>query len=163
MRTFDIPKIYQSSVIGKLKKQRQLEDPRKQDFSPSILDLGIIKIIIPRHFGFCFGVENAIEIAYKTILENPDKRIFFLSEMIHNPIVNKDLESRGVLFIQDTDGTQLIPCEEIDKNDIVLIPAFGTTLLIEQKLKNIGVNISKYNTTCPFVERVWKKIKIIGR
>jgi 4-hydroxy-3-methylbut-2-enyl diphosphate reductase len=79
-------------------------------------------------------VENAIEIAFNTIDENPGKRIFLLSEMIHNPQVNADLVERGVQFLQDTYGKQLIPFEEINSDDVVIIPAFGTTLEIEKLL-----------------------------
>jgi 4-hydroxy-3-methylbut-2-enyl diphosphate reductase len=139
-----------------------LEDPRKKDFSPSILDFGTVRFFIARHFGFCYGVENAIEISYKAIAENPEKRIFLLSQMIHNPDVNEDLMSHGIQFIQDTDGSQLISWEELHSDDIVIIPAFGTTVEIENKLLSIGVNVSKYNTTCPFVEKVWNRSERLG-
>ena len=87
-----------------------------------------------RHFGFCYGVENAIEISYRALEENPDKRVFLLSQMIHNPLVNADLISRGVQFIMDTDGSQFIPWGDLKPEDIVIIPAFGTTIEIEKKL-----------------------------
>jgi len=73
------------AVISRLKEHRQKIDPRKRDLSPSILDFGPVTFVLARHFGFCFGVENAVEIAYRTLEVNPDRRIFFLSEMIHNP------------------------------------------------------------------------------
>ncbi|MBU2446834.1 MAG: 4-hydroxy-3-methylbut-2-enyl diphosphate reductase, partial [Bacteroidetes bacterium] len=91
MKHFDIPIYYKSSLISKLKEFRKDFDPRKKDVSPTKLDFGPVRFFIARHFGFCYGVENAIEIAYKTIEEYPDKRIFLLSEMIHNPGVNNDL------------------------------------------------------------------------
>jgi 4-hydroxy-3-methylbut-2-en-1-yl diphosphate reductase len=131
MKKFDIPVHYKSSIISKVKAKRKLEDPRKKDFSPTHLNFGNVTFIISRHFGFCYGVENAIEKSYNAIQENPDKRIYLLSQMIHNPDVNDDLLSQGVQFIQDTDGTQLIPWEDIHSEDIVIIPAFGTTLEIE--------------------------------
>src|SRR4030095_15488233 len=109
-----------------------------------------VQFLIARHFGFCYGVENAIEISYKAVEENPGKRIFLLSEMIHNPQVNNDLKAHGIEFLQDTYGHQLIPFETVNSDDIVLIPAFGTTLVIEEKLKNKGIPIEKYDTTCPF-------------
>ena len=129
----------------------------KKDFTPTLLDFGPLKIYLARHFGFCYGVENAIEIAFKTIDENPGKRIFLLSEMIHNPQVNEDLQLRGVQFLQDTNGNQLIPFNELSKEDIVIIPAFGTTLDIEEMLIGLGIPTEKYNTTCPFVEKVWNR------
>jgi len=134
----------------------------KKDFTPTLLDLGPLQIYLARHFGFCYGVENAIEIAFRTIEENPDKKIFLLSEMIHNPQVNADLQSRGVKFLQDTYGKELISFDEITRDDIVIIPAFGTTLEIEKRLQNIGVQTQKYDTTCPFVEKVWNRSEQIA-
>jgi 4-hydroxy-3-methylbut-2-enyl diphosphate reductase len=95
--------------------------------------------------------------------ENPGKRIFLLSEMIHNPQVNSDLNAHGVKFLQDTAGDSLIPFEQLKPDDIVLIPAFGTTLEIEKKLNDSGIQTEKYNTTCPFVERVWNKSELIAK
>jgi 4-hydroxy-3-methylbut-2-enyl diphosphate reductase len=163
MKKFDIPVHYKSSFITQIKNSRKIEDPRKKDFSPTVLDFGPVKFFLARHFGFCYGVENAIEIAYKTIEENPGKRIFLLSEMIHNPGVNNDLLSMGVRFIMDTSGNQLVAWEEIKVDDIVIIPAFGTTLEIEKKLNKMGINPYTYNTTCPFVEKVWNRSSEIGR
>lgn len=162
MKKFDIPVHYKSSIISKVKAKRKLEDPRKKDFSPTHLNFGNVTFIISRHFGFCYGVENAIEKSYNAIQENPDKRIYLLSQMIHNPDVNDDLLSQGVQFIQDTDGTQLIPWEDIHSEDIVIIPAFGTTLEIEEILVSKGIDTVKYNTTCPFVEKVWNRSSKLG-
>jgi 4-hydroxy-3-methylbut-2-enyl diphosphate reductase len=163
MKQFEIPAFYRSPIISKVKAKRKLDDPRKKDFTPSELNFGSIQFFIARHFGFCYGVENAIEIAYKAISENPDKRIFLLSEMIHNPEVNADLLENGIQFIQNTDGAQRIPWSDISAQDIVIIPAFGTTLEIEAQLKQIGVQIEKYNTTCPFVEKVWNRSEKLGQ
>ncbi len=135
----------------------------KKDFSPTLLDFGPLQIYLARHFGFCYGVENAIEIAFRTIEENPERRIFLLSEMIHNPHVNEDLLERGVHFLQDTNGRQLIPFEELKREDIVIIPAFGTTLDIEEKLRGAGLQIEEFNTTCPFVEKVWNRSEQIAK
>jgi 4-hydroxy-3-methylbut-2-enyl diphosphate reductase len=157
MKQFNVPNIYRSSLLTHIKQQRKQADKLKKDFTPTLLNLDKLHIYLARHFGFCYGVENAIEIAFKTIEENPGKRIFLLSEMIHNPQVNKDLIERGVQFLQDTYGKQLIPFEEITANDIVLIPAFGTTLSIEKMLQEKGIATEKYNTTCPFVEKVWNR------
>jgi len=134
----------------------------KKDFSPTFLDFGPVQIYLARHFGFCYGVENAIEISFKTVEENAGKRIFLLSEMIHNPLVNEDLQKRGVEFLMDTNGNSLIDFATLTADDIVIIPAFGTTLDIENKLKNIGIRIEKYNTTCPFVEKVWNRAETIA-
>lgn len=163
MKTFEIPEFYKSSVISKIKEARKIKDPRKKDFTPTLLDFGPVRFYIARHFGFCYGVENAIEISFKAVEENPGKRIFLLSQMIHNPDVNNDLVSRGVKFLMDTEGNQIIPFEELKADDMVIIPAFGTTLQIEEKLNKIGIEVHKYDTTCPFVERVWKKSEKLGQ
>lgn len=162
MKSFNIPEFYKSPVISKVKAIRKTLDPHKKDFSPTLLDFGDVRFYIARHFGFCYGVENAIEISYKAIEENPDKKIFLLSQMIHNPDVNNDLLNRGVQFLMDTAGNQIIPFNELTKNDIVIIPAFGTTLKIENALHAIGIEVRTYDTTCPFVERVWKKSEKLG-
>ena len=163
MKSFDVPIIYRSPLISAIKKNRKNADRMKKDFTPTLLDFGPVQIYLARHFGFCYGVENAIEIAFRTIDENPGKRIFLLSEMIHNPHVNKDLQDSGVKFLQDTSGKQIIPFSELNADDIVLIPAFGTTLEIEQKLNEAGIITEKYNTTCPFVEKVWNRSEAIAK
>jgi 4-hydroxy-3-methylbut-2-en-1-yl diphosphate reductase len=157
MKSFNVPVTYRSPLISAIKNKRKLQDKMKKDLSPTLLDLGDLKIYLARHFGFCYGVENAIEISFRTIEENPGRRIFLLSEMIHNPQVNADLIEKGVRFLQDTSGNQLIPFTELSPDDIVLIPAFGTTLKIEKELRDVGIKIEKYNTTCPFVEKVWNR------
>ncbi|MGZ8559803.1 MAG: 4-hydroxy-3-methylbut-2-enyl diphosphate reductase [Chitinophagaceae bacterium] len=163
MKSFDVPIIYRSPLISAIKKKRKDQDKMKKDFTPTLLDFGPLQIYLARHFGFCYGVENAIEIAFRTVEENPGKRIFILSEMIHNPQVNADLQAHGVIFLQDTYGKQLISFDELTADDVVIIPAFGTTLSIEEKLKNIGIQTEKYNTTCPFVEKVWNRSEVIAK
>jgi 4-hydroxy-3-methylbut-2-enyl diphosphate reductase len=162
MKSFNIPTFYKSPIISKVKEMRKISDPRKKDFTPTLLDFGPVRFYIARHFGFCYGVENAIEISYNAIEENPDKRIFLLSQMIHNSDVNNDLLSRGAKFLMDTAGNEIIPFKELTADDIVIIPAFGTTLEIENELSKIGVDVRKHDTTCPFVERVWKKSEKLG-
>ena len=161
-RQFDIPDFYTSPIISRVKKARQQQDPRKQDLSPSLLDFGPVRFILARHFGFCFGVENAVEIAYKTLTAHPHRRIFFLSEMIHNPDVNQDLQDRGVRFLFSSSGRQLVAWEDLNPDDIVVVPAFGTTLEIQTSLAARGLDPYTYNTTCPFVERVWKRSAQLG-
>ena len=165
-RQFDVPTFYESPVIGTVQDARQDEDPRKTDLSPSVLDFGPVRFKIARHFGFCYGVENAIEIAYQAIEEHPEKaaneRIFLLSEMIHNPHVNDDLRGRGIRFLRTTSGEQLIPFDELRPDDVVLLPAFGAAVEVEEELKARGIDIESYDTTCPFVEKVWRKSNQIG-
>lgn len=163
MKTFQIPEFYRSPLISKIKTHQRAGDPRKQSNAPAYVDLGPVAFYIARHFGFCYGVENAIEISFRALAENPGKRIFLLSQMIHNPEVNKDLTESGVAFLQDTEGKQLIPFDTLTPDDVVIIPAFGATVEIEKKLQERNIEIKKYNTTCPFVERVWKKSEQIGK
>lgn len=167
MRQFDVPEFYRSPIISTVKQARRVTDPRKADLSPSVLDFGPVRFKIARHFGFCYGVENAIEIAYRALEEHPEKaaagRVFLLSEMIHNPHVNEDLQRRGIRFLRTTSGEQLIPFDELEAEDIVIIPAFGTTREIEADLRARGVATEAYNTTCPFVEKVWRRSAQIGR
>jgi len=163
MKKFDVPVFYRSPLITAIKNRRKADDKLKKDFTPTCLDFGEVQIFLARHFGFCYGVENAIDISFRTIEENPDKKIYLLSEMIHNPHVNEDLKSRGVEFLMDTKGNTIIPFNKLKPKDIVVVPAFGTTLQIEQELLNAGVEIEQYNTTCPFVEKVWNRAQVIAK
>lgn len=163
MKAFNVPVTYRSPLISAIKSRRKQADKMKKDLAPTLLDLGPLRIYLARHFGFCYGVENAIEISFRTIDENEGKRIYLLSEMIHNPQVNADLVARGVRFLQDTSGRELIPLDSLTADDIVLIPAFGTTLQIEHDLRSKGIHTEKYNTTCPFVEKVWNRSEQIAQ
>lgn len=162
-KKFNIPEIFKSDIIRRVKESRQVLDPRKKDLRPALLDFGSVRFLVPRHFGFCYGVENAIDIAYRALEENPDKDIYLLSEMIHNPNVNRDLTSRGVRFLFETNGKPIIPINSLKADDIVIVPAFGTTLEIQRDLEAIGINPYGYDTTCPFVEKVWKRGNQLGQ
>ena len=130
-KSFEIPKMYRSPIIRKVKEANKVTDPRKKDLDPTELDFGPLKVLIPRHF--------------------------------HNPTVNEDLLDRGVRFLFDTDGTERIPIESLSSDDIVIVPAFGTTLDIQEKLQKQGIDPYQYNTTCPFVEKVWKRGSQLGK
>ncbi|HEU4366432.1 MAG TPA: 4-hydroxy-3-methylbut-2-enyl diphosphate reductase, partial [Candidatus Krumholzibacteria bacterium] len=161
-RRFETPDGYRGGIITRVKQARQAADPRKRDLAPAVLDFGPVRVVLARHFGFCYGVENAVEIAYRTLADHPGRRIFFLSEMIHNPKVNGDLCERGVRFLFTPAGEQLVPWEELRRDDIVVVPAFGTTLEMQEKLAALGIDPYRYNTTCPFVEKVWKRSAQLG-
>lgn len=163
MKSFDVPVHYRSTLVTAIKQKRKAADKMKKDFSPTILEAGSLHLILARHFGFCYGVENAIEIAFRAVAENPGKRVFLLSEMIHNPGVNTDLQNLGVKFIMDTKGNMLMAWDELTSDDIVIIPAFGTTLELEKTLRDKGIEPSRYETTCPFVEKVWNRAEKIGK
>ncbi len=163
MKSFDVPVHYRSTLVTAIKQKRKAADKMKKDFSPTVLEAGSLHLILARHFGFCYGVENAIEIAFRAVAENPGKRVFLLSEMIHNPGVNADLQNLGVKFIMDTKGNMLMAWDELTSDDIVIIPAFGTTLELEKTLRDKGIEPSRYETTCPFVEKVWNRAEKIGK
>ncbi len=163
MKKFNVPLFYRSPLISAIKSKRKENDKLKKDFSPSFLDFGNVHIYLSRHFGFCYGVENAIEISFRILEENAGKNIFLLSEMIHNPQVNADLQKKGARFLMDTKGNVIIPFETLSAGDIVIVPAFGTTLKIEEQLKARGIAIEKYDTTCPFVEKVWNRAEAIAK
>jgi 4-hydroxy-3-methylbut-2-enyl diphosphate reductase len=82
--------------------------------------------------------------------------------MIHNPEVNADLLSRGVKFLMDTKGNKLEAFADLKADDIVVVPAFGTTIELQNELSALGIDSYKYDTTCPFVEKVWKSAQQIG-
>lgn len=162
MKSFDVPAHYRSPLITAIKQKRKSDDKMKKDFEPTILQIGSLQIILARHFGFCYGVENAIEIAFRAATEQKGKRIYLLSEMIHNPSVNADLIAMGIQFIMDTKGNMLIDWDTLTAEDIVIIPAFGTTLEFEALLRQKGIDPTRYETTCPFVEKVWNRASKIG-
>lgn len=162
-RKFTVPDFFKSSTISTIKSLRNASDPRKRDLSPSTLDCGAVQFTIARNFGFCFGVEQAVDLAYRSLEEYPDRRQFMLSEMIHNPHVNDDLRSRGMQFLRTSIGEELIPLSVLKPEDIVVIPAFGTTVEIKAELQALGVDIKTFDTTCPFVTKVWRRSEQLGR
>lgn len=156
-KQFQIPQFYRSTVVTPLKALRKTIDQRRKNLSPSCLKTEHTEIHVARHFGFCYGVEHAIDVAFSTIDRNPGKRIFLISEMIHNHVVNKDLSDRGVQFLMTAEGKELFPLDKLNENDIVVVPAFGATLEVLADLKARGIETHEYNGTCPFVEKVWNR------
>ncbi len=160
--------LYQSSLCQAIKLVKRQKE-RSPDI-PAILNFGAISYILPSHFGFCLGVRNAIERAYETLSLNPDKRVFMLSELIHNPFVNEDLLGRGLRYLQSDRG---IPLKDLDtgklhwdtltQEDIVIIPAFGATDEDKTRLIEKGLPLNEYDATCMLVEKVWKAARRYGR
>ena len=162
-----VPNHYAGPIIQKVKDFRLANG--KRSLSPTLLEICQLQVLIPRHFGFCFGVERAIHMAFSTLEKNPEHRTFLVSEIIHNPLVNNELKERGIEFIYDAEGRRQVSADELSNDDIALIPAFGTTLQIEDSLKQSGIDTStkeyreSYDTTCPFVSKVWKRGEELGR
>jgi len=150
--------LYQNNIFSRLKNSRTPAERMK----PFVLDFGTVEFKVARHFGFCKGVENAIEVAYETLATYPNRRVFMISELIHNSFVNEDLQHRGLRFIKTARGKQLIPWEEIKAQDIVITPAFGATIEDQEALISRGVDIQKWNATCRFVENVWFRAQELG-
>jgi 4-hydroxy-3-methylbut-2-enyl diphosphate reductase len=159
--------LYQSQLCAALKNAL-----RRQEGSAGkagLLDFGAVQYYVASHFGFCLGVSNAIDIAYSAIAENPDKRVFMLSELIHNPFVNSDLSARGLLYLQNEKGVPTRQAngelwwESLNSNDVVIVPAFGATNEDKLKLIKRGVNITHYDATCRLVENVWIRARDYGK
>ncbi|MEO0896401.1 MAG: 4-hydroxy-3-methylbut-2-enyl diphosphate reductase [Bacteroidota bacterium] len=160
-KTYDLGRyapLYQNNIFSRLKNSRT---PAER-MMPFELDFGPVEFKVARHFGFCKGVENAIEVAYETLATYPNHRVFMISELIHNSFVNEDLKERGLRFIKTAKGKQLIPWDEIRADDIVITPAFGATIEDQQELISRGVEIQKWNATCRFVENVWFRAQELG-
>ena len=167
--------LYQSRLCAAIKTlARRLE---RTAVAPVTLDFGAVCYIIPSHFGFCLGVKNAIERAYETLAENPGRRVFMLSELIHNPFVHEDLLRRGLRYLQtdkgvpyavdgrpapEAPGAQLL-WDSLTPDDIVIIPAFGATDEDKQRLVRKGLAVCAYDATCMLVEKVWKAARSYGR
>ncbi|WP_091514157.1 4-hydroxy-3-methylbut-2-enyl diphosphate reductase [Flexibacter flexilis] len=159
--------LYQSQICTALKQTLRRQEGSAG--SAGLLDFGAVKYLVASHFGFCLGVSNAIDIAYSALTENPDKRIFMLSELIHNPFVNEDLARRGLSYLQNEkgvatkapDGTLL--WDKIEENDVVIVPAFGATNEDKTKLIRKGLNITYYDATCRLVENVWNRASDYAR
>jgi 4-hydroxy-3-methylbut-2-enyl diphosphate reductase len=163
--------IYQSQLCSTIKAIRRIKEKISND--PITLNFGAVEYILPSHFGFCLGVQNAIERAYETIANYPDRRIYMLSELIHNPFVNNDLNKRGLKYLQtdkgqwlDADGKAVVDMSDISAlwnqlklNDIVIIPAFGATHEDKIRLIKKGISLKEFDATCMLVEKVWKAIK----
>ena len=163
--------IYQSQLCAAIKSIRRVKEKMSND--PITLNFGAVEYILPSHFGFCLGVQNAIERAYETIANYPDRNIYMLSELIHNPFVNNDLNERGLKYLQ-TDKGQWLNAEgvqisdmsdpaalwnQLQFKDIVIIPAFGATHEDKIRLIKKGIALKEFDATCMLVEKVWKAIK----
>ncbi len=159
--------VYQSQLCQAIKAKLRIKEGKVG--KSACLDFGIIRYHIANHFGFCLGVANAIDIAYKALAENLDQDVYLLSELIHNKFVNDDLKNRGLQFLQndkgifykDKNGNFL--WDKLKKNDVVIIPAFGATLEDKNKLLAKGINITTYDATCRLVENVWLRGKKLGK
>lgn len=129
-----------------------VEDIRARGYTATF---GEVTIRLAEQFGFCYGVDRAVDYAYETAHKFPDKRIFLVGEIIHNPHVNQRLRESGVHFIYP-DGEGEFDFSEVTPDDVVILPAFGVTLSDFDRLKKIGCVL--VDTTCGSVLVVWKRV-----
>jgi 4-hydroxy-3-methylbut-2-enyl diphosphate reductase len=120
-----------------------------------ILSSGNLTVKLAKEFGFCYGVERAIDLAYAARKAYPDRRIFLLGEIIHNPEVNDQIRRMGIVTIAGKPGDEEI--NQLRPDDIVIIPAFGTEVATRRKLEEKGCLF--VDTTCGDVMSVWKRVR----
>ncbi len=120
-----------------------------------VLSAGGLTVKLAKEFGFCYGVERAIDLAYAARKVFPDQPIYILGEIIHNPEVNDQLREMGIKFLSGTE--QNADIEDLEKDDVVIIPAFGTGMAVMEKLQAKGCRF--VDTTCGDVMSVWKRVR----
>jgi 4-hydroxy-3-methylbut-2-en-1-yl diphosphate reductase len=120
------------------------------------LDVGPLTFRLAREFGFCYGVDRAVDYAYETRLKFPDRRLYLVGEIIHNPHVNQKLRDMGVRFLARGEGGEF-DFSDIIPGDVVILPAFGVTMGDFERLRGIGCVL--VDTTCGSVLNVWKRVE----
>jgi 4-hydroxy-3-methylbut-2-enyl diphosphate reductase len=132
---------YHSEIVKRIKAS---------DF---IYQAGRLTVHLAREFGFCYGVDRAVDYAYQTRRRFPDRRVYLTGEIIHNPHVNAQLRAMGIRFLDD--GTERL--EQLGPEDVVILPAFGITVPVLQQLDRQGCTL--IDTTCGSVLNVWKNVR----
>jgi 4-hydroxy-3-methylbut-2-en-1-yl diphosphate reductase len=146
---------HQADVEVVLKSEYQsnlIQEIRDRNYT---LTRGDVTIRLAESFGFCWGVERAVAIAYETRQHFPTEQIWITNEIIHNPSVNQRLRDMNVKFIQVENGVKNF--DIIDRGDVVILPAFGASIQEMQLLNDKGCTI--VDTTCPWVSKVWNTIE----
>jgi len=133
---------------------------KERDYS---LTAGGVTVRLAREFGFCYGVERAVEYAYQTRRKFPDKKIYLAGEIIHNPHINKRLSDAGVIFLKHNANTNEVSFDFsiVNPDDVVLLPAFGVTVADFTTLRDRGCVM--VDTTCGSVLNVWKRVESYAR
>lgn len=129
---------------------------RERDY---VLTAGDVTVRLAREFGFCYGVERAVEYAYQARSKFPDRRIILVGEIIHNPHINTKLRAMGVNILEPASGS--FDYSVVKPEDVVIIPAFGVTIHDFQMLREIGCVV--VDTTCGSVLNVWKRVESYAR
>jgi 4-hydroxy-3-methylbut-2-enyl diphosphate reductase len=120
-----------------------------------------LTVRLAEEFGFCYGVDRAVDYAYESRVKFPEKRLFLVGEIIHNPHVNLRLREMGISFLDPCEGDGEFDFSEITPQDVVILPAFGVTLRDFERLKQIGCLV--VDTTCGSVLNVWKRVQQYAR
>jgi 4-hydroxy-3-methylbut-2-enyl diphosphate reductase len=149
--------------------KQDVEATLSADYSGQVVDLlrahdyrlsvGDLTVRLAREFGFCYGVERAVEYAYQTRHKFPDRRVFLVGEIIHNPHVNERLREKGIELLMP--GEQGFDYSGIRADDVVILPAFGVTITDFQTLRERGCVV--VDTTCGSVLNVWKRVEAYAR
>jgi 4-hydroxy-3-methylbut-2-enyl diphosphate reductase len=152
----------------------EVEGTLAADYDGSLVDLlrehdhtlavGGVTVRLAREFGFCYGVERAVEYAYQTRRKFPDRRILLVGEIIHNPHVNRRLGEMGIDILtpaQDADGKPVFDYTGVGASDVVILPAFGVTVRDFETLR--GLECVVVDTTCGSVLNVWKRVESYAR
>ena len=152
----------------------EVEETLAADYDGSLVDLlrsrdhtltiGDVTVRLAREFGFCYGVERAVEYAYQTRRKFPDRRIRLVGEIIHNPHVNRRLCEMGIEILtpgRDADGKPVFDYADVSPSDVVILPAFGVTIRDFETLRALGCVV--VDTTCGSVLNVWKRVESYAR
>ncbi|HSJ15397.1 MAG TPA: 4-hydroxy-3-methylbut-2-enyl diphosphate reductase [Longimicrobiales bacterium] len=135
-----------------------VEQIRAQGF---VARYGDITIRLAQDFGFCYGVDRAVDYAHQATFKFPDRRIFLVGEIIHNPHVNRRLRDAGIVFLYPDPQSGDFDFSGITADDVVIMPAFGVTLADFARLRKIGCIL--VDTTCGSVLNVWKRVELYAR
>lgn len=121
-----------------------------------VWDFGNLVFHFPEHFGFCYGVDKAIDMVFETCERYKDRNIYLTDQLIHNPYINGKLKERGVRYLK-RDANNLLICEELKPEDVVVVSAFGTDFRDIQRLRDKGVTV--VDSTCGAIVNVWKRVE----
>ena len=134
---------YLSEIVDKVRRRGGL------------ISVGDVTVRLAKQFGFCYGVERAIDLAYAARKVFKDRRLFIVGEIIHNPEVNEQISSLGIKNLMGQNKQANM--EDLQPDDVVIVPAFGTELSTLQQIKELGCQI--VDTTCGDVMSVWKRVR----
>lgn len=146
---------HQAEVAGVMNQEYQSSLIQELRGNQYTLRRGPVTIHLAESFGFCWGVERAVAMAYETRQHFPTERIWITNEIIHNPEVNQRLREMNVGFIEVVDGVKDFTV--VAAGDVVILPAFGASVSEMQYLNGVGCTI--VDTTCPWVSKVWNSVE----